>query len=75
MAKAWNAELRDDIGAKINGAAPPGVNYDTWVGPEEMVPFMKTASTEQVALDFGTGDMGNHSTLHGGRLQVGAFGA
>jgi predicted dehydrogenase len=29
MAKAWNTQLRADIGSKTNGAVPPGVNYDT----------------------------------------------
>ncbi len=61
MAKAWNAQLREDIGAKINGVVPPGVNYDTWVGPAEMVPFNENRFHYRWHWNwnFGTGDIGN----------------
>jgi predicted dehydrogenase len=61
MAKAWNAQLRDDIGKKTNAAVPPGVNYDTWVGPAEMVPFNENRFHYKWHWNwnFGTGDMGN----------------
>ena len=61
MAKAWNAQHRADIGQKTNGAVPPGVDYDTWVGPAEMVPFNENRFHYKWHWhwSFGTGDMGN----------------
>ncbi|MEO6757999.1 MAG: Gfo/Idh/MocA family oxidoreductase, partial [Saprospiraceae bacterium] len=61
MAKAWNSQHRSDIGQKNNGAAPAGVDYDTWVGPAEMVPFNENRFHYKWHWNwnFGTGDMGN----------------
>lgn len=61
MAKAWNAQLREDIGHKPNSAPPPGVNYDLWVGPAEMVPFNENHFHYKWHWhwNFGTGDLGN----------------
>ena len=61
MAKAWNSQQRDNIGRKTNGPAPPGVDYDTWVGPAEMVPFNENRFhyNWHWNWNFGTGDMGN----------------
>jgi predicted dehydrogenase len=61
MAKAWNSQLRDDIGAKPNSPVPAGVTYDTWVGPAEMVPFNANRFHYKWHWNwnFGTGDMGN----------------
>jgi len=61
MAKAWNSQQRDDIGKKTNSPAPPGVDYDTWVGPAEMVPFNENRFHYKWHWhwNFGTGDMGN----------------
>ena len=61
MAKAWNSQQRDNIGQKTNGPAPPGVDYDTWVGPAEMVPFKENRFhyNWHWNWNFGTGDMGN----------------
>jgi predicted dehydrogenase len=61
MAKAWNAQLRADIGSRQNGPVPAGVNYDTWVGPAEMVPFNENRFHYKWHWNwnFGTGDMGN----------------
>ena len=61
MAKAWNSQQRDNIGQKTNGPAPPGVDYDTWVGPAEMVPFNENRFhyNWHWNWNFGTGDMGN----------------
>ena len=33
MAKAWDVQLRDNIGHKENSPVPEGVDYDTWLGP------------------------------------------
>lgn len=61
MAKAWNAQQRDDIGTKTNSSIPAGVNFDTWVGPAEMVPFNENRFHYKWHWhwNFGTGDMGN----------------
>jgi len=61
MAKAWNSQHRADIGKKANGPLPPGFDYDTWVGPAEMVPFNENRHHYKWhwSWNFGTGDMGN----------------
>ncbi len=61
MAKAWNAQLRADIGARPNGAPPAGVAYDTWVGPAGMMPFNDNRFHYKWHWhwNFGTGDIGN----------------
>jgi predicted dehydrogenase len=61
MAKAWNSQQRDNIGQKPNGPLPPGFDYDTWVGPAEMVPFNENRHHYKWHWhwNFGTGDMGN----------------
>jgi predicted dehydrogenase len=61
MAKAWNSQHRADIGQKANSPAPAGVDYDTWVGPAEMLPFNENRFHYQWHWNwsFGTGDMGN----------------
>ncbi len=61
MAKGWNSQLRKDIGRQQDGRVPPGVNYDTWVGPAEMVPFNENRFHYKWHWhwNFGTGDMGN----------------
>ena len=63
MAKAWNAQLRDDIGRKGDrpSGPPAGVDYDTWVGPAEMVPFNENRFHYKWhwSWNFGTGDIGN----------------
>ena len=33
IAKAWNAQLRDNLGHKENSPAPKGLDYETWLGP------------------------------------------
>src|SRR5215467_6068392 len=39
VAKAFNVQLRDNIGHKENSPVPAGVDYDTWVGAAPFVPF------------------------------------
>lgn len=60
-AKAWNIQHRKDIGRAKPGAVPAGVDYDTWVGPAEMVPFQPNRfhSDWHWWYNFGTGDIGN----------------
>jgi len=61
MAKAWNSQHRADIGKKTNSPVPAGFDYDTWVGPAEMVPFNENRHHYKWHWhwNFGTGDMGN----------------
>ena len=60
-AKAWNIQRRKDIGFAQPSEPPVGVDYDTWVGPAEMVPFQTNRfhSDWHWWYNFGTGDVGN----------------
>jgi predicted dehydrogenase len=61
MAKAWNVQLRENIGHKEDSAAPAGVDYETWVGPAVFMPFNENRFHYKWHWhwNFGTGDMGN----------------
>jgi predicted dehydrogenase len=61
VAKAWNSQLRRNIGHQPDGPVPKGVDYDTWVGPAQMVPFNANRFhyNWHWHWDFGTGDLGN----------------
>ncbi|MXY69475.1 MAG: Gfo/Idh/MocA family oxidoreductase [Acidobacteriia bacterium] len=61
MAKAWDVQLRDDIGHKENSAVPDGVDYDTWLGPAPWIPFNENRFHYKWHWHwhFGTGDAGN----------------
>ena len=71
MAKAWNIQLRDDIGHKEDSLAPPGLDYETWLGPAPWIPFNKNRFHYKWYWRFGTGDAGNdeltRSTSRAGR--------
>jgi predicted dehydrogenase len=64
MAKAWNIQMRDDIGHKENSPVPPGVDYDTWLGPAPWIPFNENRFHYKWHWHwhFGTGDAGNDGT-------------
>jgi predicted dehydrogenase len=64
MAKAWNIQMRDDIGHKDNSPVPPGVDYDTWLGPAPWIPFNENRFHYKWHWHwhFGTGDAGNDGT-------------
>jgi predicted dehydrogenase len=61
VAKAWNIQRRKDIGHSQPAPVPPGVDYELWVGPAEMVPFQPNRfhSDWHWWYNFGTGDVGN----------------
>lgn len=61
MTKAWNVQLRDDIGHKANSPVPAGVDYDTWLGPAPWIPFNENRFHYKWHWHwhFGTGDAGN----------------
>ncbi|MBA3440033.1 MAG: Gfo/Idh/MocA family oxidoreductase [Pyrinomonadaceae bacterium] len=61
MAKAWDVQLRDDIGHKEDSSVPQGVDYETWTGPALMLPFNENRFhyNWHWHWNYGTGDMGN----------------
>ncbi len=61
MAKAWNVQLRDNIGRKPNSPVPKGVDYDAWLGPAPWIPFNENRFHYKWHWHwhFGTGDAGN----------------
>lgn len=61
MAKAWNIQMRSDIGHKPDGPVPAGVDYETWLGPAPWIPFNPNRFhyNWHWHWHFGTGDAGN----------------
>ena len=61
VAKAWQVEMRRNIGHMKPSDPPPGVDYDMWVGPAEFVPFQANRFHYEWHWwhNFGTGTMGN----------------
>jgi len=61
MAKAWNVQLRDNIGRKQDSAPPAGIDYDTWIGPAPALPFNPNRFhyNWHWNWNYGTGDAGN----------------
>ncbi len=64
MAKAWNIQRRRNIGHGKPSDPPRNLDYDTWVGPAEMVPYHSNRLhyNWHWLYNFGTGDMGNDGT-------------
>ena len=61
IAKCWNWQMRKDIGHMKPSAPPSGVDYDTWVGPAEWMPFQANRFHYDWHwwYNFGCGDLGN----------------
>jgi len=61
VAKAWNSQMRRNIGRGKPGDAPNTIDYDTWVGPAPLVPYQSNRLHYNWHWwhHFGTGDMGN----------------
>jgi predicted dehydrogenase len=61
VAKAWNSQLRGNIGRAKPSDPPPGLDFDLWVGPAPMRPYQSNLlpSIWRWWFDFGCGDMGN----------------
>lgn len=61
QAKCWNWQLRNDIGHSKPSAPPSGVDYETWVGPAEWMPFQANRFHYDWHwwYNFGCGDLGN----------------
>jgi predicted dehydrogenase len=61
VSKAWNSQLRANIGKEKPSDPPAGFDYDLWTGPAPMTPFQKNCqhSWWRWFYNFGTGDAGN----------------
>jgi len=61
MAKAWNSQLRGNIGKVAPSDPPPSLDFDLWLGPAPKVPYQGNLlpSIWRWRYAFGTGDMGN----------------
>jgi predicted dehydrogenase len=61
IAKCWNWQMRGDIGRMQPSDVPSGVDYDTWVGPAEWIPFQANRFHYNWHwwYNFGCGDLGN----------------
>jgi predicted dehydrogenase len=61
VAKAWNSQLRSNIGRARPAQPPPDLDYDLWVGPAPMVPYQSNLlhSSWRWFSAFGCGDAGN----------------
>jgi predicted dehydrogenase len=64
IAKAWDVQLRPNIGHAQPSDPPRGVDYDLWVGPAEFAPFQANRFHYDWHwwYQFGTGDVGNDGT-------------
>jgi len=61
VAKAWDVQMRKNIGFKPDTPVPAGVDYDTWIGPAPALPFNENRFhyNWHWHWNYGTGDMGN----------------
>ena len=61
LAKCWNWQKRSNIGHVEPSGPPSGVDYDTWVGPAEWMPFQSNRFHYSWHWwhNFGCGDVGN----------------
>jgi predicted dehydrogenase len=61
MARGLCFKWRDTIGKKPDGTAPPGVDYDLWLGPAPQRPFNPNRFhyNWHWNWDYGNGDIGN----------------
>lgn len=61
VAKAWNSQLRGNIGHKQPSDPPPNLDFDAWLGPAPERPYQSNLlpSIWRFWYDFGVGDIGN----------------
>jgi predicted dehydrogenase len=61
VAKAWNSQLRGNIGKAKPSDPPAHLDFDLWVGPAPMVPYQSNLlpASWRWWYAFGAGDMGN----------------
>jgi predicted dehydrogenase len=60
-AKAWNSQLRGNIGHVKPSSPPANLDFDQWVGPAPLVPYRSNLlhASWRWFHSFGCGDMGN----------------
>lgn len=61
VCKAWNVQRRRNIGHAQPSKPPASLDYDTWVGPAQWLPFQENRFHYSWHWwhNFGTGDIGN----------------
>ncbi len=61
MAKAWNIQRRNNIGKGSPSTPPANVDYDSWIGPAQFMPYQENRFHYSWHWwhNFGTGDIGN----------------
>ena len=61
VAKAWNSQLRANIGHAQPSDPPPHLDYDLWLGPAPKVPYQSNLlhASWRWFTAFGCGDAGN----------------
>ncbi len=61
LVKAWIDQIRIGVGKPADGAPPPGVDYDRWLGPAPKRPFndLRFHYTWRYFWDYGNSEIGN----------------
>ena len=61
MAKAWESARQGAVAKVPDSEPPPGVDFDTWLGPAPKRPFNRNRfhGNWRWYFDYGTGDLGN----------------
>ena len=61
VAKAWNSQLRTNLGRVKPSSPPPQFDYDLWIGPAPYQPYQTNLlhSSWRWFTPFGAGDAGN----------------
>jgi predicted dehydrogenase len=61
VAKAWNSQLRSNLGHAQPTAPPPQLDFDLWLGPAPVTPYQPNLlhSSWRWFFAFGAGDAGN----------------
>jgi predicted dehydrogenase len=59
--KAWNSQLRRNLGHVKASDPPAHIDYDTWLGPAPVAPFYtnRVHGSWRFFMDYGAGDIGN----------------
>ncbi|MDA0832277.1 MAG: Gfo/Idh/MocA family oxidoreductase [Planctomycetota bacterium] len=61
VARAWTAEVRNNVASVADSSPPEGVDYDRWLGPAPKRPFNKYRfhATWRMFRDYGNGEIGD----------------
>jgi predicted dehydrogenase len=71
--KAWNSQLRRNLGKVKSSPPPPHLDFDSWLGPAPASPFYsnRVHGSWRFFRDYGVGDIGNDG-IHD--IDVGVWG-